>query len=198
MPIVSSSWFMRGMPSVVTFSTWVSPRSNRARAVRGRDEADLGVERADVGRVRAVDADALLDDPLADELLRERADRGLDLALAAFELAGEQLADDLVGRLVERGVALGLCRRDGVGLGDDLGADSGDALVDVVGVVDEELVGDRRLAAGLHELALQLDRLADPGLGGLETLRRRPLRSPSGRRLRSTARRARCRRPRPS
>ena len=29
MPIVSSVWAMRGIPRVVTFSTWVSPRSNR-------------------------------------------------------------------------------------------------------------------------------------------------------------------------
>src|ERR1700735_3290874 len=39
-----------------------------SRAVCGRDDADLGVERPDVGRRAAVDADAVLDYPLADEL----------------------------------------------------------------------------------------------------------------------------------
>ena len=56
------------------------------RAVRGREQADLGGERSDVGRAAAVDADALFDDALADDLLRVRADRRLDLTLALGEL----------------------------------------------------------------------------------------------------------------
>src|SRR5437870_4595608 len=45
------------------------------------------------------------------------------------------------------------------------------SLVRVLAVVDLLLVGDRRVHARLgDELALQLDRLADPGLGLLEAL----------------------------
>ena len=63
---------MRGMPSVVTLSTWVSPRWNRPEpwAVGMRPtSADSGPQ---VGGAAAVDADALLDDALAHELLGER------------------------------------------------------------------------------------------------------------------------------
>ena len=45
--MVSNSWFIRGMPSVVTFSTWVSPRWKRAEpwAVGSRSTS------ADSGRI---------------------------------------------------------------------------------------------------------------------------------------------------
>ena len=48
--MVSSSWFMRGMPSVVTFSTWVSPRWKSAEpwAVGNRSTS------ADSGRMSVV------------------------------------------------------------------------------------------------------------------------------------------------
>ena len=59
------------------------------RAVRGRQQADLGRQRPDVGWAAAVDAHALLDDPLADDLLGVGAHRRLDLALALGELADE-------------------------------------------------------------------------------------------------------------
>ena len=116
MPIVSSSWFIRGMPSVVTLSTCVSPRwkSPEPCAVGMRPtSAESG--RMSVGAA-TVDADALLDDALADDLLRQRPHCGLDLPLAPGELAA-QLGHDLVGGLVEGGVALGF-GRDGVGRGE--------------------------------------------------------------------------------
>ena len=75
MPMVSSICSMRGMPSVVTVSTCVSPRWNSAGAVRGGDEVDVGRQRPDVGGAAAVDADALFDDARAHDLLLQRAER---------------------------------------------------------------------------------------------------------------------------
>ena len=77
------------------------------RAVGRREEVDLGGQRADVGGGAPVDAEALLDDPLADQLLGQSPDGGLDLALAAGELVG-QLGQDRLGDLGQAGVALGL------------------------------------------------------------------------------------------
>ena len=57
---------MRGMPSVVTLSTWVSPRWNRPEPWAVGDDADLGRHGPQVGGAAAVDADALVDDALAD------------------------------------------------------------------------------------------------------------------------------------
>ena len=51
----------------------------QAGAVRGRDDADLGRQRADVGGAAAVDAHALVDDAAAHDLLLQRAERRLDL-----------------------------------------------------------------------------------------------------------------------
>ena len=70
----------------VTLSTWVSPRWKRPEPWAVGDEPDLGRQGADVRRAATVDADALLDDALAHELLGERPDGGLDLALTALEL----------------------------------------------------------------------------------------------------------------
>ena len=138
-------------------------------AMRGRDQVHLGRERPDVGRAAAVDADALLDDPLAHDLLRERADCRFDLTLALGELR-RQLGDERGRRLVESRVALGLAR-DGVRLRDQVGSDCADPLEDVVAVVDEKLEWDRLFLADLRdELELELDRLADPRLGCLQTL----------------------------
>ena len=58
----------------------------QARAVSRRQHADLGRHRTQVGDATAVDAEALGDDPLADQLLGERADRFLDGLLLAGEL----------------------------------------------------------------------------------------------------------------
>ena len=143
----------------------------QGRAVRRREEVDLGRQRADVGRAPAVDPQAVLDDALAHQLLGQRADGGLDLAGAALELVGQRGLDLLAGA-VERGVALGL-GRDQVGLGDEVGADRLDPGPHVLGVVGlggelhrlDRPVGGDDLG---HQLALQEDRLADPRLGRLE------------------------------
>ena len=58
------------------------------RAVRPRDDLDLGRERPDVGEAAAVDADLVGEDPAADQLLVQRPERGADLLLAALELRG--------------------------------------------------------------------------------------------------------------
>ncbi len=73
---------------------------------------------------------------------------------------------------VQGGVALGL-GGDRVGLGDEVGADGLDPGPHVVGVVGlgVERHGDDGPAGGHvvgHQLALQEDRLTDPGLGGFE------------------------------
>ena len=82
---------------------------------------------------------------------------------------------DLVAGRVEGGVALRL-GGDEVRLGDGLGPDRLDAGPDVGLVVDEGREGDgldrpRGRGPGLDELALQVDRLADPLLGRLEARR---------------------------
>ena len=48
MPMVSSSWSIRGMPRVVTLSTWVSPRWNRPDPWAVATMPDLGRQRPDV------------------------------------------------------------------------------------------------------------------------------------------------------
>ena len=50
-----------------------------ARAVRRRDDTDLGGDLAQVGGATTVDANALFDDALANDLLHDRASGGLDL-----------------------------------------------------------------------------------------------------------------------
>ncbi len=140
------------------------------RAVRGREKPDLGGKRPYVGRAASVDADALFDDALADDLLRVGASGGTNLPLAFGELGGE-LGDDLGGRRVERAVALGLGRYR-IRSGETSGSRRGDTLVDIVAVVDEQHEVDGLLRTGLaHQLSLQLDRLPDPRLGDLETVR---------------------------
>ena len=64
------------------------------RAVHPRDGLDLGGERADVRDATAVDADLVLDDALADQLLGQRAVRGGDLLLAALELREQLLGGE--------------------------------------------------------------------------------------------------------
>ena len=142
---VSISWFMRGIAMVQTFSTWVSPRWNRPLPWAVGEDGDLGAERAQVARTTTVDAQTLVDDPLADELLGQAADGLLDLLLATGEgaaLAGE-LADRAAGDGVGGGVALGLeADRDGVR---ELVLDgAGDGLGDVLAVVED--CGEARAA----------------------------------------------------
>ncbi len=90
--MVSSSWFIRGMPRVVTLSTWVSPRWNRAEpwAVGNRSTS------AESGRISdggpSVDPEALLHDPPADQLLGQAPHGGLELAAPLGELGGQGLS----------------------------------------------------------------------------------------------------------
>ena len=85
------------------------------RAVGGREQVDLGRQWPDLGGGPAVDAEALLHDPLADQLLGQAPHRRLDLALPVGELGGQRRPDGGGGG-VEGGVALGL-GHDGVGRG---------------------------------------------------------------------------------
>ena len=97
---------------------------------------------------------------------------GLDLALAALELGPSSVDDRGLRGLVVGGVALGLVG-DGVGLGDPVAADLGHAGEHIVAVVDLGVVRDGLVDAGLgDQLLLQLDRLADPGLGRPRARRR--------------------------
>ena len=79
---------MRGMPSVATDSTCVSPRWKSPEPCTVGEHADLGRERPEVGRAATVDADALVDDAAAHDFLLQRAERLLDLAASPGELAG--------------------------------------------------------------------------------------------------------------
>src|SRR5215204_2953607 len=91
LPRLSRIWSIFGMPRVVTLSTWVSPRWNRP-------------EPCAVGSTptTAVDAGALADDALPDDLLQQRLGGVVDLAHPLGEL-GLELLDDGLG-----GLALGL------------------------------------------------------------------------------------------
>ncbi len=136
----------------------------------GGQHAHLGRQRPDVAGATAVDAGALLDDAAADDLLQQRLGGVVDLALPLGEL-GQELVDDGPGGLALGGLALGL-GRDAGHLGEAVGADGLDAGGDVVGVVDLGLPLERDdqvgLGGRLDQLALGLDGLADPGLGGLQ------------------------------
>ena len=70
----------------------------QAGAVGGVEDADLGGDRAEVRRATTVDADALVDDARADDLLEHRLDGAADLLLAAGELVGQLGADGVLER----------------------------------------------------------------------------------------------------
>ena len=86
------------------------------RAVHARDGLDLGGQRTDVRDAAAVDADLVLDDALADQLLGQRAVRGGDLLLAALELREQLLGGERLDA-VQLGLAL-LLAGDGERLGE--------------------------------------------------------------------------------
>ena len=147
----------------------------QTRTVSRRQHAHFGRHRTQIARTAAVDANALVDDALAHQLLGETAHRFFDFLVAAGErlALATELCDGLGGRCIGGGVAIGLLGDlDGVG---DVGRHGGfDGGVDVVGVVEHGCVGQRRdrtLGADHRgdELTLQSDRLLDPLLGGLET-----------------------------
>ena len=143
----------------------------------GRQDADLGRDGPQIGLPPAVDADALLDDALAHQLLGERPDGLADLLLAAGELARRlggagELGDGGVGHLVDGGVAVGL-EGDRDRAAQLVGGDPLDRIEHVGGVVHDGVERDRgdRPVGGDHagdELALQADGLLDPLLRRLE------------------------------
>ena len=103
----------------------------QTRTVGRRQDADLGRHGTQVGRAAPVDAHALVDDALADELLGEGADGFLDLLLPPGELAGasEEPASSASRErrgLIGGGVALGLAG-DRHRLGQLLGRDALDS-----------------------------------------------------------------------
>ncbi len=142
------------------------------RAVGHREEVDLGRERSDVGDASSVDAHALINDSLSHDLLGDRSHGRLDLAQTVRELV-LQVLDDRGRRDFEGRVARGLGRQL-VRFGQRRRAHGLDALVDVILVVGDRLELHRRdlPARGdevLHQFALEVDRFADPQLGGFES-----------------------------
>ena len=109
----------------------------QAAAVRGGHDADLGGQRADVADAAAVDAHALFDDALADDLLGERADGRLELLLGVGHVgeAREQRREQLDAHRGLGRLALGLVG-DLLGRGELSGTGGLDRGVDLVGVVD--------------------------------------------------------------
>ncbi len=143
----------------------------QAGAVRRGDQVDLRGQGAHVAGAATVDADALLDDALAHDLLGQGPDGGLDLLLGAghvLELR-EQLGDDRRLHLVLDRGALGLVG-DLVGLGHPVGGGGLDGGEDLVAVVaGHRELEDLGLAAhGVDQLLLELDGVLDVALGGLE------------------------------
>ena len=105
----------------------------QAGAVRRRQHGDLAAERTQVARTTTVDAQALVDDPLADRLLGEAANGFFHFTLAAGELGtlAAQLLDGLGCGGVGGGVALGL-GADRDGLGHTVAGDRGDGVEHVL------------------------------------------------------------------
>jgi hypothetical protein len=142
----------------------------QAGAVRRGQDADLGGDGPEIGGAAAVDADALVDDALADQVLLEAARRLLDLLVAPLELAAftAQRLDERCDRGVGGVVAIGL-EGDATGGVEVGGAELGDLGQHVVAVVERRLPLHGLAGAGLgDQLELEVDGLTDPGLGGVE------------------------------
>jgi hypothetical protein len=136
--------------------------------------ADLGRERPDVGEPATVDAEPVVDDPLADQLLGQRPDGRADLLLATLELLRETLLREGLDPVLLSGALPLAC--DGQRLGKLVGDRAGDRLEYVLAVIgeDRELGRARRGQAGLDRRGGQdLLRLAERGderLGSLKAL----------------------------
>ncbi len=141
-----------------------------------RQNADLGRNGTEILRAATIEADAVGDDPLAHRVLGQRADGLLDgllLALVVGSGTAERL-DGLGRGGVGRAVAI-LLVGDLDGLGDVAGDDTLDGCIDLGAVVNDRLELERldRTVGGDHaghELTLQVDRLLDPHLAGLEAV----------------------------
>ena len=115
---VSIICVIRSIPRVVTFSTWVSPRSNRAEPWARGSSTDLGRERPDVRRPAAVESDALLDHTAAHDLLLQRLPRGENSLGALAKPSSPERRDQVrlrsrPSRASSVGLALGLVGHDG-------------------------------------------------------------------------------------
>src|SRR5207249_2976452 len=132
--------------------------SETSRSAYGNSSAE-GTTGSSARSARRPCPNALLDDPLADDLLGERPNGRLDLRLPSLE-DRPQLEDGVGRRLVGRGVALGLVD-DALGLGQRLTRHRADPLEDVLAVVGLGLVGHGLPGPDLlHQLTLEVDRLA--------------------------------------
>src|SRR5579871_4044500 len=165
-PMVSSSWFMRGMPSVATSSTWVSPRWNRP------EPCAVGITptSADRGRM-SVGPRPSMRMPSSTIRLRTNflvSDRTAALISRSPLELGSEVGEDGGRGLVDGRVALGL-GDDRRRFAQERRAQLLDAGPDVIAVVSLRGERERRARPGLFDqLALQIDRLADPLLRGLQ------------------------------
>ena len=136
------------------------------RAVRPRDDLDLGRQRPDVGEPAAVDPDLVGQDPAADQLLVQRPERGADLLLAALELRGHLLQHGDLD-LVQARLAL-LLVADRQRLREVVRRGGGHGLEDVGLVRREGRVAAGRLRRDVRQLLLGHTQGADERLRGLE------------------------------
>ena len=132
--MVSSSWFMRGMPRVVTLSTWVSPRWNRAEpwAVGNRSTS------ADSGRMSVVVRPSMRRPSSTIRLRTSFLVRPRTAALISPSRLGElggQLASMMTSVAASRAALRSALAHDRVGRGDGGGAHGLDPLEHVVAVV---------------------------------------------------------------
>ena len=144
-----------------------------AGAVRGRDDADLGAQRADVGGTAPVDAHTLVDDVAARHFLLQGAERPLHrgrlfgVAARRVDRAGQRdqrLRFDLTEARVALRLVDDLHRLGGARLGVVL-----HGFEDLGRVVERREVLDRldravRLLEVLAQTGLQIDRGGDPAL----------------------------------
>ncbi|OIQ75307.1 hypothetical protein GALL_430280 [mine drainage metagenome] len=139
------------------------------RPVHPGQHLDLGGQRADVPQPAPVDAEAIREDALTDQLLGHRADRGRQLLLAPLELRGQR-SDDVGLDLVEAVLTVVLVR-DRQRLAERTGRGGVDGVVGVGLVVREHRELGGRLRGTGGEIGLRLAQHPDERLGGLEALR---------------------------
>ena len=138
------------------------------RAVNARNNLDLGRERTNVAQATAIDANAVLEDALADGALGDGTHHSGHFLLTALELSVE-LRVSAVLDLVESGLTgLLVSNREGLG---KVGLDRRcNHLVDVVLVVKEARELRGLLRGLLGDLYLRCAQHTDERLGSLEAL----------------------------
>ena len=133
-----------------------------------RDHRDLGGQGADVARAPAVDAHALGQGAVTDDLLGQRLQGGRDLVAAPFEALSESLGDVLADGV--GGVVAVLFARDPHRLGDPVGGQLLDGGVDVVLIVAEDGEVEGFLGQLRLQLGLGVTQGLDEGFRGLQAL----------------------------